>query len=172
MSAEWEAVDITDEDDISVTITPEDGDEWGRLIIRGLLYGTAAAIAVWVASSDLRGAGVGACPSPRVCGGVEGQPGSAPRGFLGVPGVWVDRTDREPPVKHDKGFRLPEPRDKAIQWPARDVGDPITAIYYRTIRGWLVPGVERAFLSPYELVHQFGNDWYVISIQRVPERVS
>jgi hypothetical protein len=69
-------------------------------------------------------------------------------------------------MKLVQGFRIPEPRDKAIEWPSRGQNAPTMAIWRQNSACWLVPGVERAYEDPRELVNIYGNDWYVLWIQR------
>jgi hypothetical protein len=73
-------------------------------------------------------------------------------------------------MKIERGFRIPEPRDRCIQWPARQRDDdPTIAIYRPAIRAWSVPGVERAWGSADELVRNYGNDWVRMILDIAPE---
>lgn len=75
-------------------------------------------------------------------------------------------------MKHDRGFRIPEPNDKAIRWPSRKGAWQIMAFYQPQAQAWLVPGIERAFGDPLKLVQEFGNDWHVLYVEQATEAAS
>lgn len=72
-------------------------------------------------------------------------------------------------MKIEQGFRIPEPRDKAIRWPEHGTNSAVIAIWYKDSAAWLIPGSDRAYGSARELVNRFGNDWHQIYIERVAE---
>lgn len=47
MSADWEAVELTDEDDIAEVLTQRDYEE-GVATVKGILIGTAISLAPWL----------------------------------------------------------------------------------------------------------------------------
>jgi hypothetical protein len=70
-------------------------------------------------------------------------------------------------MKMDQGFRLPEPSDKAIEWPARKGhSEPKRAFWSVGAAAWMLPGQADVYGSPRQLVADYGNDWYVLWIER------
>jgi hypothetical protein len=72
-------------------------------------------------------------------------------------------------MKIIKGFRIPEPSERAIRWPSIGGDDPRIAVWMKNPAAWSVNGFDRAWGDPFELISHFGNDWFAVSLDAVPE---